>query len=223
MTGPDDRRRRGPSRAGCALSAAMLGFLAGGAATAQDLATIGRADGVEGRVTVTSHGKMVAMPLGAGDRLFEGDHVETAKDARLELHLEDGSTVQVGGNSALDLEWVLYAPALDSRNVILSMPDGVIRFTVGPMVPRSSFEVKTPTAVTTAEGTDWIVDVRPERTGVLALAGRVAVENVRPDVRGRTVLGPGSGTWVRPGEPPEPAKAWPEKRRTSFLRRSGSE
>lgn len=204
---------------------ALLGALAAlsavcGSADGQELATVGSAIAVKGKVTVVSHGEMTPKRLAAGDVLYEGDHIETNKNARLQLGLEDGSTVQVGSSSALDLEWVLYAPALVSRNVILSVPDGVIRFIVESLVARSSFEVKTQTAVTTVQGTDWIVAAHPESTSVLVIDGEVLVENVRPDVVGSTILKSGTGTSVTSGQAPDPAASWPQERRTAFIRRT---
>ena len=197
-----------------------VALAAAGAASAQQGHTIGNAIAVHGDVLVMSHGDMAPKTLAEGDQVFEGDHIETGKGARVRLLLEDGSLVQVGGASVIDLEWVLYAPALDSRNVILSMPGGVVRFVVEQLVPRSSFEVKTQTAITSAQATDWIISARPEATAVLALDGEILVENVRPDVVGSVHLGPGWGTLVKPGEPPADAKNWPADRREAYIRRT---
>ena len=187
---------------------------------AQQMHAIGNAVTVQGQVLVTSHGEMAPTALKEGDQLFEGDHIETAGDGRARLVLEDGSLVQIGSSSAIDLEWVLYAPALDSRNVILSVPAGMIRFIVEALVPRSSFEVKTQTAVASVTGTDWVVVAKTERTSILTIKGEVAVQNLRPDVLGRVVLGAGHGTVVKPGEAPLEPKAWPAKRRKAWLQKT---
>lgn len=219
LIGPGTRHG---AAAGALLAALAVLPVAFATAVAQEQTTVGRVITAKGKVMVVSHGDMTPKRLAEGDSLYEGDHIETGRSARLQLSLEDGSLVHVGSSSALDLEWVLYAPALDSRNVIISVPEGFIRFIVEVPVLRSSFEVKTRTAITSVQGTDWIVAARSESTSVLTLAGEVAVENVRPDVRGSIVLTSGSGTSVKTGEAPSPASPWPEDRREAFIRKTAA-
>lgn len=192
-----------------------------GSGAAQEMPAIGTTLEIKGQVLITSHGDMAPKSLAEGDRLFEGDRIETGRDSRARLALIDGSLVQVGGSSTLELEWVLYAPALDSRNVILSVPSGIVRFVVEALVPRSSFEVKSDTAISFAEGADWIVATREEQgTWVIALDGEVIVENVRPDVIGKVVLAGSDRTLVPSGEPPQAAEPLPDERRAAYLRRT---
>ena len=195
-------------------------MLAAGAALAGGAPTVGSVAAVSGEVRVTSHGAEPRQ-LEPGDDLYEGDHIETARGARARLQLEDDSVVQLGGSSILDLEWVLHAPALDSRNVILSLPEGIVRLIIETFVPRSSFEVKTSTAVAAIQGTGGILEAKPRTTAVVAVGGEITVANVRPDIVGSVVLEPGTGTVVRMGEPPVPARAWPEERSDVMHRRTG--
>jgi hypothetical protein len=201
--------------------ALLIGLTCGvaGSGVAQQVPLVGHAAEVHGEVLVTSHGDMAPKSLSRGDQLFEGDQIETGEESRARLVLEDGSLVQVGGRSAVVLEWVLYAPALDSRNVILSA-DGVVRLIVEALVPRSSFEVKTHSAIASAEHADWIVAAGPKGTWVIALEGEVSVENVRPDVVGTILLVGDDRTRVRPGKPPAKVKPLAGEQRDALLRRT---
>lgn len=191
-----------------------------GAALAGGAPTIGTVTAVSGEVTVTSHGEASPRKLEKGDDVYEGDHIETARGARLHLQLEEDSLVHLGGSSTLDLEWVLYAPALDSRNVILSLPEGVARLVIETFVPRSSFEIKTNTAVAKLQGSGGILVAKPKTTAVVALGGEIQVENLRPDILGAVTLSPGAGTAVPMGEAPNPPRPWPEERVEAMLART---
>lgn len=202
------------------IMAAVAALVVTAGALAKDASTIGSVVALHGEVLVTTHGRMQTHQLTEGEALYEGDHIETAKGGRARIRLQDGSIIQLGARSTLDIEWVLYAPALDSRNVILSMPGGIVRLIVETFMPRSSFEMKTRTAITAARGTDWIVQADQNATSILVLDGEVSVGNVRPHIVGNITLTPGSGTQVKLSEPPADAKAWPDARRDAFIRKT---
>lgn len=190
-----------------------------GPAPAQESRSIGRVDALLGDCTVVRFGESGARTLGVGAEVYEGDRVRTDAGARLKLLFVDGTVVQLGERTDLVLDWFLYAPGANSQSALLRVSAGIFRVILELMLPRAAFEVQTATAVASVRGTDWITEVTPEATAIVALDGRVAVRNIEP-VAGEVVLGPGEGTTVNAGAPPTPVSVWGDARRESFIERT---
>ncbi len=152
--------------------------------------------------------------------MFEGDRIRTAADAKLRLHLEDGSVLTLGAATDLNLSRVNYAPEQATRNVLLEVPRGIIRVLVDLLVAHSSFDVQASTAVASVRGTEWIVEAQPDAAALVALAGRVTVRSADPSQAGEVVLLPGEGTTVPAGAPPQAVKTWGAARKNAFLART---
>lgn len=190
------------------------------AVRAQAVRAVGEVSAVVGEATVVRFRDTNEEPVDVGTELFEGDRLHTASDAKLRIALHDGSILQLGADTQLTLEWVLHAPDLDQQSVLLSMTTGILRSIVEALLPVSMFRLETTTAVTSVRGTDWIVEAAPEASAIVALEGEVAVGNVAEDVPGEVTLGPGEGTSVTPGEPPNPPSVWGDARRNDFIART---
>jgi hypothetical protein len=197
----------------------MLLALWSGPAVAQENRSIGRVDALLGDCTVVRFGESGARTLGVGAEVYEGDRVRTDAGARLKLLFVDGTVVQLGERTDLVLDWFLYAPGANSQSALLRVSAGIFRVILELMLPRAAFEVQTATAVASVRGTDWITEVTPQATAIVALDGRVAVRNIEP-VAGEVVLGPGEGTTVNAGAPPTPVSVWGDARRESFIERT---
>lgn len=194
--------------------------LGGDLARAQAPRPVGTVAALVGQASVIRFGASSPAPLAAGTPLFEGDQVRTAAEGRVRIRLEDESTLQLGEETSLTLSWVLHAPALESRSVVLTMWTGIIRTVVDTIFPRSTFEVQTLTAITSVRGTDFIAEAEPTTTAVVALEGSVIVRNADPAVGGPVTLDPGEGTDVAAGAPPTGPTRWGDARRNDAIART---
>ncbi len=189
-------------------------------APAQVVDAIGSVSALVGQAQVTSQGEAQARPLALGTKVFEGDRIRTAADARLRVHLKDGSVLTLGAATDLSLSRFHYAPEQAARNVLLEVPRGIIRVLVELLVAHSTFELQSNTAVASVRGTDWIAEAMPDATAIVGLAGRVAVRSAAAAPPGEVVLLPGEGTTVPAGAPPQAVKTWGEARRNDFIART---
>lgn len=189
-------------------------------AHAQAPRPVGTVAALIGQASVIRFGAASPAPLAAGMPLFEGDRVRTAEQGRVRIRLVDDSTLQLGEATSLTLGWVLHAPALESRSVVLSVSIGIIRAVVDTIFPRSSFEVETQTAITSVRGTEFIAEAEPDTTGVIALDGSVTVRNADPGIGGAVTLEPGEGTDVAADAPPTDPARWGEARRDDVIART---
>ena len=116
--------------------------------------------------------------LKVGDRLEAGTEVATAAKGRMRLRCVDGSSVVLG--DATTLKIAEFKPPADGqpRAATLVLTLGVIGQKVAPGGAGSSWEVRTPSAVTAVRGTEFVVEVSGEQaTAVLVQTGEVAVES----------------------------------------------
>ena len=187
---------------------------------AQAPASIGTVGALVGDCSVIRFGQSGASALAVGTELYEGDRVRTEAGARLKLEFADGTVVQLGESTDLVLDWFLYAPDVNTQSTLLSVSSGIFRVILELVLPRAAFEVQTATAVATVRGTDWITEVTPEATAIVALDGQVAVRNIQPPIAGAVVLGPGEGTTVNAGALPTAVTVWGDARRNQFIERT---
>jgi hypothetical protein len=199
------------------LCLAMPGGMA--PALAQGVA-VGTVTDLVGEAMVTRHDATEPQALTVGAELFEGDRIHTEAGARLRLRLRDGSVLTCGEATDLVLDWVLYAPEQDSRSVLLRVPLGIVRVLTELLVPHSSYEMHTNTAVISVRGSEWIAEAQGDATAVLSLEGEIDVRNADADVPGVVALGPGEGVTVEAGAPPPAPTVWGDARRNSFIERT---
>jgi|SRR5262245_6086077 len=84
---------------------------------------------------------------------------------------------------------------------------------------RGNFQIQTPHAIAAVRGTKWAVEVEPDRSSTLVVAGAVRVTRLnRAD--GVTLLA-GQGVDVSPGTGPIAAKPWGKPRIRALLSRFG--
>jgi hypothetical protein len=216
------RKLRG-SAAGVAapgLIALVLFLFCLGPAAAVGAEAVGSVAALAGRAQVTRAGEDHAQPLAPGVKVFEGDRIQTAADAKLRLSMADGSVLTLGAATDLSLGRFHYAPDQAERNVLLDVPQGILRVLVNLLVANSTFQMQTHTAVASVRGTDWIAEAQPDATAIVGLQGRVGVRNVRTEIAGEVVLLPGDGTTVRAGQPPTAPTQWGAPRKNSFIERT---
>jgi hypothetical protein len=204
------------------LVVAMLwaGPIGGIAPAAAQAVAVGTVEALVGTAVITRHETGEARPLTVGAELFEGDRIRTETGARIRLALRDGSVLTCGEATGLTLDRALYAPEQDSRSFLVRVSFGIVRAVVELLVPPSTFEMHTNTAVISARGTAWIAEARREATAIVALEGEVAVGNVELAVPGTAVLRPGEGVTVEVGAPPPEPTVWGDARRNAFIERT---
>jgi hypothetical protein len=134
--------------------------------------------------------------------------IQTEATSRLRLTFRDGTIINLGEESRLEITSYLYSPRQKTQTSLLTFPVGVFRAIVKRVLPHSTFEVATATAVAAIRGTDWMAEVRPDATAIVVLQGEVAVSNARSAVAGAVTLTPGMGTTVRVDQPPTTPTQW---------------
>jgi hypothetical protein len=135
------------------------------------------------------------------------DVLRTDRTGRIRATLEDGSILNVGAESQIQ---VLEHDAATQRTR-LQLAYGKVRASV-VRISRAggSFEIRTPVAVAGVVGTRFSVSISPEQhTFVVALEERVRVRSSDPAIPGEVVLRPGEFTHVAPGSPPMPPEMAP--------------
>ncbi|MEN6631281.1 MAG: FecR family protein [Candidatus Polarisedimenticolia bacterium] len=124
-----------------------------------------------------------------------GDTIRTGKDGRADVLLPEGNVVSLSAGAAMTL----------AEGAVETLLYGEVRARVLRMGHK--FEVRTPSAVTSVRGTDFVVREIPGKpSSVVVLEGTVAFG----DVKGaKTVLvGPGMQSYLLPdGAPAEPTPA----------------
>jgi hypothetical protein len=190
----------------------LLNVLLSAAADAQQAKHIGRVTGLEGKVTVLHSGKFAPEPLTLHKAVFQEDIVETERASKVRITLTDATVISLGEQSRLELKHLSHDARQQTRSARLAISLGFFRAVLQQLIPSSSFEVTTPTAVAAIRGTDLMGEVSADATAIVALEGTVTVSNIRPHVGGLSTLTAGMGTTVTRDEPPSPPTRWAEPR-----------
>ena len=123
----------------------------------------------EGTVTLSdTHGRDVAAE---GKRLLDGNTLDTGKDSKAWVLLDDDRTVTLMEKSSAVFRQ-------SGRDMVLSLEDGRLFFNISrPLEDEESFEIQTSTMVVGVRGTSGYVDSDENGNSVLYLtSGRVEVK-----------------------------------------------
>jgi hypothetical protein len=200
-----------------AVAGLLSGLAIGWAGPAQAAeAAIGSALAVRGAVFVD--GSKGSQPLTVNAPLHVGDTIISAA-GKAKIALSDGTIISVGENSRVRL--ADYESAAGNVKARVNLISGALRLVADKVAPADRFEVETETAIAAVRGTDWVVEVTPERTSVAVVSGVVAVSGRAADAQATVVLqGNGQGTDVRRGSAPTPAAVWSAQRFADTLARA---
>lgn len=185
------------------LVVAVLVTTTGVPAPAQQDAAVGQVVGRTGAVNVLRQG--VAQPLAPGDPIHVADLVVTGADSRVSIAFADRALLTVGPRTQVDITQFFERSEDSLFRGVLSLIAGIVRVSFFAEDRDAAFEVQTRTAVASVRSTEWIVDLKPASTGVLALDGRITV---RGRAGGEVVLAPGEGTDVAAGAAPSAPARW---------------
>ncbi|MDQ6975109.1 MAG: FecR family protein [Mariprofundaceae bacterium] len=136
--------------------------------------TIGTVVTVGGDAQVERAGARIPVTL--GQALFQSDTIITGAKGRVKLMMADKSKVYIGSRTKISLSTYV----VEEKGLIkatLDMAWGKARFFVNKLVSRkSSFEVRTSTAVLGVRGTGWLTEVVNGQTIVTQFEGVLSVQ-----------------------------------------------
>jgi len=157
------------------------------------------------------------MPLHVQSPVYRGDTIQTLEASKIKLLLIDGTGLTLGERGTMTLSQLVYAPQRNTHQGVVSIAKGIFRAVTRKVLPQTTFEVRTDTAVAAVRGTQWLGEVTPDATAIVVLDGEVAVTHADASVRGEVVLTPGMGTDVQGKAPPTAPRQWAEKRVSTLL------
>jgi hypothetical protein len=192
---------------------------AGLPAEAQQGEKIGAVTILEGKATVRHGASPTPQPLRVQSPIYQHDVIRTEAASKLQLTFVDDTVVNLGEKSTLEITRFVYSPQQPNQNSILTIPAGVFRAIVKKLLPQSTFEVTTPTAIAAVRGTDFMGEVSPETTSFVVLEGAVALFSARTIFRGIATLSEGLGSTISRDQPPSTPTKWGEAR-VEALRRA---
>jgi hypothetical protein len=159
--------------------------------------------------------------LAAKTPLYPADVIVSGA-GKAKIGLNDGTVICVGENTHVQI--AQYQSASNGLKTRLDLNWGVLRLLVNRSGAGGQFEVESETAVAAVRGTDWLIEVTPERTSVAILQGAVAVSGRGAGATAAVLLAtPGQGTDVRRGAPPSPVTTWGPERLTATVSRASFE
>ena len=200
--------------AACLVCAAMLW-------AAQSLAAeviIGSVLAVRGEVFRGDDAKQ--SPLAAKAPVYLGDTIVSVA-GKAKIGLNDGTVISVGENTRLRLS--MYQSTSNNLTTRLNVLAGALRLLVARVTSGGHFEIESETAIAAVRGTDWLMDVTADMTGVAIITGAVVVSSTSQP--GKTVVldTPGHGTDVARGAAPTMPHAWGAQRFAKALERASFE
>ncbi len=132
-------------------------------------APIGSIQKPQGNAYVIHEGQTVAYKLKKGFPLFTGDILITLKRSRVNALMNDKSVLALAPYSKLVIDKSVYNPEKRTRSSLMNVLFGRVRFIVTKAIGRSTFNVKTKTAVCGVRGSDFAVSVAPANTETSAV------------------------------------------------------
>lgn len=144
-------------------------------AQAESAGTVTR---LKGEAQLTRAGKTV--PLHAGDEVEEGDDVSTGQETRLEIYLNDKSSLTLGDGTSLVISEFVFDPDRRAGRASFKLLNGVMRMVSGEIARfrNENFVVRTPVASIGIRGTDFFGGFVDHKFRVVLISGTaIYVEN----------------------------------------------
>ncbi|MCX8110377.1 MAG: FecR family protein [Syntrophorhabdaceae bacterium] len=166
--------------------------------------TIGRFTDIRGDVSL-KRTKITTRPA-INDPIIIKDLVITGEVARTKLMLIDSSLLTIGNNSRVEITDFLLDK--DTRKGIILVKSGALHAKAESLaVPNSRFEIRTPTAVIGARGTEWFTETEEEGTSIYSMSQSINVYN--PAYPNQIVTVPENHfSRVKKGSVPAPPQAY---------------
>jgi hypothetical protein len=102
--------------------------------------------------------------LNNGDRVYEGDKIETAKNAKVGIVFADGSTFCVAEDASFTIDTLVYDPKAGSGKSVIDIATGVFSYVSGEIAKtnESAATITTPVATIGIRGTTIVGKAGPE-------------------------------------------------------------
>jgi hypothetical protein len=143
-----------------------------------------------------------SMNAELGAQVMQGDTITTQANATVKVLFKDDSVITIAQTSSFSVSEYLYNAPKSRSLSLFKLLYGKLRAVVG----RSSLKVETETAVAGVKGTvfEVWVDSATHTTMVAVIEGSVELKNIRPEIKGASVVTGGNASSVASGEPPTP-------------------
>jgi hypothetical protein len=185
------------------ITSAVLLSASGGDITAAAGKEVGRVRDLRGSGNILREKDMVDARK--NEPVFWADTAKTADKSKMKILFVDDSLLMIGENSKIEIS--AHVDKKGKTNVF-NLLDGVANVIVG----KSGLEIHTPTSVTAARGTSYVVWVEQDssrKTGVAVSEGRVEVRNRQESLPEKVVIPAGKMTYIERGKTPAPAVVAP--------------
>jgi hypothetical protein len=169
---------------------------------------------VAGEATI--HRGSASQPVRPAMALHQGDRLVTGAGGRVEMRCPDGSSLVVGERSSVHL--AIFITDTGRHNAVVEVLEGIVRALLPSGHTWERFDIVTRTAVASVRSTVWIVDAKPEATGVFVESGGVLVSS-RVN-QAQVFLQPGYGVDVGTQAAPLEARQWGQARIDNALART---
>ena len=147
---------------------------------AENVTTIrGTISKLSGDVRITAKGTASSRPASINDILQEGDTIQTGSDGLVEIRLDNGNVLNLKQNTHIEiLSLIISDPKTGEYINSFYSTKGEIRARVEGLTGRSSFTVKSPSAVCGARGTIMYLEINPVSTRAFFEGGAGFMQNV---------------------------------------------
>jgi len=181
---------------------------------------VGKITALKGEVLIFHKDDAKGIKAKLKDVVYQYDTIQTMKDSRVQILMEDDSLINLGENAKIHLKEYLYAPEENRRSATLDLLSGKGRFIVGKLFAGrdSKFEVNTSTSVIGVRDTHFIVwVVSPELTTVITMDGMVVARNVSETLVCESAVGRNYSCQVTSGKCPSAPALMPAEEMQKIL------
>ena len=132
---------------------------------------------LKGGVKVTTVSKEIKK-ASLAMALYEGDRIDTSENSRVEIKLDEGSTIRISANTSIVLSGLKEYET--KRETTVNISSGRIWLNVTKLLGKDSkFKIETPVVVAAVKGTVYRADVEKDgKTNVNVYDGEVSVQKI---------------------------------------------
>ncbi len=174
---------------------ALLFFLSQGFSSAVDK-EVGNIKDLKGTADILRAKEKIGVSKNKS--VFMTDTVKTYENSRAKILFIDDSLIMIGENSSFLVTENFNNAERKNGTSVFNLIDGVMNIIVG----KRGLEIHTPTSITAARGTSYLLWVEKNKTGVAVTEGRVEIRNALETVSDKQLIPAGKMSYVSEGKPP---------------------
>ncbi|GEM_PF-1177178 len=133
---------------------------------------------LSGKVMLTPKGASVARLANLNDIIGEGDNIQTSESGFIEIKFDNGCGLSLKPNTQVKITRLLMDPKTGEYQNLFESSQGKIKARIENLKGRSTFEIKTPTAICGARGTFMYLEVTPAKVTVFFEGGNGYINNL---------------------------------------------